>query len=98
MEGNERMTDRVNDDPDQECYGRIVDPIAPVNMTSLTSRISCAKRGGPIFLDTVRVESETGKCPRNYVPCSNYTGPTDTVCVKEYSKEFECPILDIFVV
>jgi len=49
-------------------------------------------------LETIKVVPETGECPRSYVPCSNYTGPTDTICVKEYEKEFECPIIDLFVV
>ena len=84
--------------PGEECYGRIIDPIPPMNMTSLTERIACAKRGGPTFLETIRADPGTGDCPRNYVPCSNYTGPTDTVCVREYEKQFECPIIDLFVV
>ena len=85
-------------DPNEGCNGRIVDEIAPKNMTVISDNIACAKRGGPSFLETVRVDPNTLKCPRNYVPCSMYTLATDTVCVKEYEAEFECPIIDLFVV
>ena len=89
---------RVYDDDSDECMGRVVPPIAPINMTSISDRKACAKRGGPTFLETVRVSPDTGYCPRGYVPCSAYTSLTDTVCVKEYEKEHECPIIDLFVV
>ena len=67
-------------------------------MTAITDRVACAKRGGSNFLETVRPNYNTLECPRNYVPCSIFTTANDTVCVKEYEKDFECPIIDMFVV
>ena len=67
-------------------------------MTIDSGMISCGKRGGPTFLETVRVDPLTRECPRGLVPC-NYNSPADeTVCVKEYEWEFECPIVDILLV
>ena len=64
--------------------GDIIDAIAPINMTIDSGMISCGKRGGPTFLETVRVDPMTKECPRGLVPC-NYNSPADeTVCVKEY--------------
>jgi len=78
--------------------GEIVDELPHVNLTAISGKVACAKRGGPTFLETVRVDLETQECPRTYVPCSTYTTATDTVCVKEYEKDFECPIIDLFIV
>ena len=76
----------------------MIDAIPPVNMTSINGKVACAKRGGPNFLETIRPDPVTKECPRNHVPCSIYTNYTDTVCVKEYELDFECPIIDMFVV
>jgi hypothetical protein len=67
-------------------------------MTSITGKIACAKRGGPTFLETIRVDPDTEECPRTYVACSPITSADDTVCVKEYEVEFECPIIDMTVI
>ena len=83
---------------DGGCAGRVVPPIPPLNMTSIADRTACAKRGGPNFLDTVRVHRSSGKCPSGLVRCSPETSFTDTVCVKEEDREAECPIIDLFVV
>ena len=80
------------------CKGRIVESLPPVNMTSLSGKVACAKRGGPTFLETVRVDPASNECPRGYEPCSPYTSANDTVCVEPYKKEHECPIIDLMVV
>ena len=67
-------------------------------MTSITDRIVCAKRGGPIFLETIRVNPTTGICPRGLVPCSKVTSMTDTVCIDPNERKEKCPIIDIFAV
>ena len=66
------------------CRGDIIRGIPPVDMTSITGKIACGKRGGPTFLESIRVDPETEECPRTYVPCSAITEADDTVCVKEY--------------
>ena len=66
-------------------------------MTSISGKISCAKRGGPTFLETVRVDPITLKCPEGLVPCSLYTDATDTVCMEPNLVQTECPIIDVFV-
>ena len=86
------------DSEDEQCYGRVVDPIPPVNMTVITDKVACAKRGGATFLNAQRVDPYTFECTTGHVPCSAYTAPSDTICVKPYEKEFECPIIDLFVV
>ena len=79
------------------CQGRVVPPIAPINMTTISDRKACVKRGGPNFLDTTRVDPKTGRCPIGLVTCSPFTSQTDTVCMKE-SELGDCPIIDLFVV
>jgi len=68
-------------------------------MTDFMSKVACAKRGGPSFLETVRVDPESKECPEDFVPCSDYTTADNTVCVKEKKNEAEtyseCPIIDI---
>ena len=68
-----------------------------MNMTVDSGMIVCGKRGGPTFMETVRVDPTTKECPRGLVPCSDKTPPSETVCVKEYEREFECPIIDIYI-
>ena len=83
---------------DRDCPGKIIPEMPPINMTSITGFTACAKRGGPTFLETVRVDPRTRVCPRGYVPCSTNTDRSDTVCVRDYEKEHECPIIDIVVI
>jgi hypothetical protein len=52
-------------------------------MTSFIGKVACAKRGGPTFLETVRVDPETKECPEDLVACSDYTTAENTVCVKD---------------
>ena len=67
-------------------------------MTVDSGMVVCGKRGGPTFIETNRVDPVTKLCARGLVPCSHTSPPGETVCVKEYEKEFECPILDLFIV
>ena len=66
-------------------------------MTNIAGMTACGKRGGPNFLETIRVDSQTKRCPRGTVPCSNYSDSTDTVCVEKDMTD-ECPIIDILVI
>ena len=85
-------------DRENGCNGKVIEGIAPVNMTQISGKSACGKRGGPTFLDTVRVDPVTLECPFPLVPCSKITNATDTICVKEYEREYECPIIDVFVI
>lgn len=85
-------------DEELGCDGQFIEGIPPVNMTAISGKIACGKRGGPNFLETVRVDSVTNECPYPLVPCSKITNATDTVCVKEYERDYECPIIDLFVI
>ena len=67
-------------------------------MTSISGRTACAKRGGPNFLETKRVDAGTGNCPPGLVPCSYFTSMTSTVCMLKAELEEQCPIIDLFVV
>ena len=75
-----------------------VDAIPPVNMTSLSGMTACGRRGGPNFVETVRVDPYTLECPQGLEPCSEFTNANDTVCMEPYKKEYECPIIDLFVI
>ena len=83
---------------DATCNGLTKQGLAPMNMTNISGMKLCGKRGGNSFIDEVRVEPFTRKCPKNYEPCSPNTDATDTICVDASSgpnyKE-KCPILDI---
>ena len=86
------------DDELDICDGDIRSQIKPINMTIDSGMIVCGKRGGPTFMETSRVDPITKQCSRGLVPCSKTSPPRETVCVKEYEREFECPILDLFIV
>ena len=36
---------------DSVCDGEIIEPIPPMNMTVISGRLACAKRGGPTFVE-----------------------------------------------
>ena len=82
---------------DAPCDGEVLPAIPPINMTETYGKIICGKRGGPTFLETVRVEKKTRKCPENYVACSRFTGLTETVCI-EPDKIDDCPIIDLLAI
>ena len=82
---------------DSSCDGEVLPAIAPINMTVTNNMIICGKRGGPTFLETVRVEKKTRKCPENYVACSRFTGLTETVCIEPHKLD-DCPIIDILAI
>ena len=59
-------------DSDKGCKtGVKVDAIPPVNMTSLSGMTACGRRGGPNFVETVRVDPYTLECPQGLEPCSD---------------------------
>ncbi len=41
------------------CDGEVLDPLAPIEMTAIHDMIPCAKRGGPTFVETVKVDQVT---------------------------------------
>jgi len=47
----------------EPCRGRVVPAIPPVNMTIISDKIACGKRGGANFLNTVQVDRLTNSCP-----------------------------------
>ena len=81
-----------------ECDGNVRPGLAPVNMTSIDGMVACGKRGGPNFVDTVRVDPVTLKCPGGYEPCSYETNPSETVCLSKKIDKSQCPILDIVII
>ena len=50
-------------------------------MTADAGIVICGKRGGPTFVETVRVDPISLKCPEDFTPCSALTPPSETVCV-----------------
>lgn len=69
-----------------------------MNMSNLNGVIACAKRGGNDFLSSVRPNPKNFiniQCPDDYVPCSNLTSRSETICV---TKLANCPILDILLI
>ena len=51
-------------------HGEIFEAIPPVNMTWIADVLPCGKRGGPNFIETVRVDKNTLRCPTGLEPCS----------------------------
>ena len=49
----------------------VIDKIEPIEMNQIKGKVACAKRGGPNFVDSKRVDPKTLKCPYGYVPCSD---------------------------
>ena len=66
-------------------------------MTAINGMVACGKRGGPTFLETVRVDSVLMTCPEGYEPCSVETSPSETICMPLGSDMSECPILDLVI-
>ena len=67
-------------------------------MTKIEENTACAKRGGPSFNDTIRVNPFELTCPDGYEPCSAFTSPTETVCWPIGKDKSDCPIIDIIFV
>ena len=38
------------------CDGVVIDPIPAINMTAIHDVIPCVKRGGPTFVETIKVD------------------------------------------
>ena len=72
--------------------------IPAMNMTKIspTGQIACGKRGGSNFLEQVKVEPFTKKCPDGLVPCAEITEATDKICV-DATDMANCPIIDIAI-
>ena len=50
-------------------------------MTNIAGMIACGKRGGPTFMNTIRVDPVTKECPQDTIPCSPYSDNTSTICI-----------------
>ena len=60
--------------------------------------IVCGKVNGPSFMDTVRPDPKTKKCPSGTEPCSKLTSPDNTICVTAGSElKKVCPITKVVV-
>ena len=66
-------------------------------MTNISGMVVCAKRGGPTFMETKRVDPFSLKCPRGTTPCLPNSHPA-TVCLEEEKHSTECPIVDILII
>ena len=65
-------------------------------MNIIEDSIICGKAEGASFMGSVRPNVSTKKCPTNYVPCSEFTSPDNTICVKDTDdKDDVCPITKI---
>ena len=67
-------------------------------MTALGGMVACGKRGGFSFIESRKVDIYSMECPKNYEPCSPFTKPAETVCIKKGSDKADCPIIDILVI
>lgn len=67
-------------------------------MTKIEDNTACAKRGGPSFNNTIRVNPYELTCPFGYEPCSAFTQPSETVCWLIGKDKSDCPIIDIILV
>lgn len=57
--------------------------------------VVCGKRGGPNFIDSVRIGSGENRCPEGLQPCSKQTQISETICMEPEKIPAECPILDL---
>lgn len=60
-------------------------------MDQIDDKYICGVRGGNTFVNTIRPDYSTGKCPSGYSPCSPMTSPENTVCTDKIDKS-DCPI------
>ena len=58
----------------------------------------CGKRGGPSFVQTVRVNPLYYKCPDGYERCSPHTSHSETICMPYENNKRDCPIIDMLVI
>lgn len=59
---------------------------------------TCAKRGGTKFLEVIRPDPITEKCPVDTFPCSPMTDAQNTVCMSQADIDADkCPITDIVI-
>lgn len=70
-----------DDADDKECTDELYEELKVTPSMTI-----CAKRGGLNYLETQRIDLETGYCPHGLVPCSYKTSASDTICVKEFEK------------
>lgn len=58
----------------------------------------CGDIGGAPFTSVTRVNPTTKQCPTGTTPCSNLTGPENTVCYPQDQHEKSCPVTEILFV
>ena len=50
------------------------------------------------YLDAIRADPKTGKCPEPFVACSDQTSAKNTFCVEPSERPSLCPITDIRII
>ena len=75
-----------------ECQGQVLPGYELVNMTSIYDVTFCARRAGPNFLNTIRIDPRVEECPEGLQPCHKDKKAPETSCVSDLK---ECPILGI---
>lgn len=71
--------------------------IYPRKLPIINNKVVCGKRGGKPFVDVIRPDQKTGKCPGELRPCSLNSPTQNTICVKSEDKPSKCPIVDLQV-
>ena len=67
-------------------------------MSVIEGKVACGKRGGKAYVDVIRPDIVTNRCPEDLVACALGSLIENTICVKENEKATECPIVDIQLV
>ena len=56
----------------------------------------CGRRGGLPFVDVLRPDPKTLNCPKGSEPCSNFTKPSNTICMSpDLIENGICPITSL---
>ena len=80
------------------CDGARVPGLPPVEINGTENVTICAKRGGPSFMNTTRVDPALLRCPSGFSPCSRETKHTETICLEPERIPTDCPIIDMMLV
>ena len=81
---------------DDQYYCRRVKPINPLTLEVVEGNRICGKSLGPSFVNAMRPDPKTLKCPDSYSPCSANTSPDNTICYRtSQDRDKSCPITKI---
>lgn len=70
----------------------------PVRQSQFGGKRVCGKTGGEAFVNVIRPDFKSGRCPEGTEPCLSTTIASDTVCYKADELDSKCPITDIRMV